>query len=217
VGLSYIGAQPARLATTQPTWAFRPEAESRGALSPIGTGGLPAGSRWSWGPWPRSTSWQWGLRWGLGDDGRLTRESGGGEVLGRWVHTGERSEEQPRVPVGGSRQFMTSVRSSRRCREVQRGTRPAVHGGSMMASTAAQWRQRGGGGKRVFPRGGGCSFYIRWRRWAKAAWAAGGAVAAVGKGSMSCGRSGGGGEAVGTTKWWWWQSVRVAPLSGQGG
>jgi hypothetical protein len=44
VGLAYRGARPARLATAQPTWAFRPEAESRGALSPIDTGGLPAKS-----------------------------------------------------------------------------------------------------------------------------------------------------------------------------
>jgi hypothetical protein len=44
VGLAYRGAQPAWLATAQPTWAFWPEAKSSGALSPIGTGGLPAKS-----------------------------------------------------------------------------------------------------------------------------------------------------------------------------
>jgi hypothetical protein len=47
VGLAYRGARPARLAMAQPIWAFRPEAESKGALSHIGTGGLPAKSGWS--------------------------------------------------------------------------------------------------------------------------------------------------------------------------
>jgi hypothetical protein len=44
MGLAYRGARPTRLVTAQPTWAFRPGAESRGALSPIGIGNLPAKS-----------------------------------------------------------------------------------------------------------------------------------------------------------------------------
>jgi hypothetical protein len=144
VGLAYRGAQPARLATAETTWAFRPEAESRGALSPIGTGGLPAkssrptaGGRGGSG---RGKPRRWGLRWGLGGDGRLTKEASGGEVLGRQVRVGERPEEQPRVPARGSREFTASVRRLGRCQGVWRGTGVAVHGGSMTASTAAHWR-----------------------------------------------------------------------------
>jgi hypothetical protein len=69
---------------------------------------------------------------------RLTKEASGGEVLGRWVHTGERPEEQPRVPARGSREFTVSVRSSGRCQGVWRRTGAAVHGGSSMASTIVQ-------------------------------------------------------------------------------
>jgi hypothetical protein len=54
----------------------------------------------------------------------------------------------------------------------------AVRGGSMMASMAAQLRQSGGGGNRVAPPGG-CSFYSRWRRLAKAVQAASRAVVAA--------------------------------------
>jgi hypothetical protein len=66
-------------------------------------------------------------------------EAGSGEVLGRRVRSGELPQEQPRVPARGSREFTASVRSSGQCRGVQRGTRLAVHGGSMLASMAAQW------------------------------------------------------------------------------
>jgi hypothetical protein len=59
------------------------------------------------------------------------------------VRTGERLEEQPRVPVRGSREFTMLVRSSGWCRRVQRGTRAAVHSDSMTGSTVAQWRRRG--------------------------------------------------------------------------
>jgi hypothetical protein len=69
------------------------------------------------------------------------------------VCAGERPEEQPRVPARGSREFTASVRSSRGCQGVRRGTRVADHGGSMTASMAAQWQRRGGGGKRVAPGG----------------------------------------------------------------
>jgi hypothetical protein len=102
-----------------------------------------AGSWWSCRQRPRSKPRRWGLRWGLVGDGKLTKEAGGGEVLIRWVCTGERPEEQSRVSTRGAREFTASVRSSGRCRGVQRGTRAAVHGGSTMTSTVAQWRQRG--------------------------------------------------------------------------
>jgi hypothetical protein len=81
-----------------------------------------------------------GLRWGSSGDGRLTREVGGIEVLGRWVRAGEQPEEQPRVPIRGSREFTALVWSSGRCWGVQRGTGVAVCGGSMMPSTTTQWR-----------------------------------------------------------------------------
>jgi hypothetical protein len=126
----------------QPTWAFWPEAESRGALSPIGTNGLPAESgrptargRRSSGRGASPGNGDFAV--GLGDDGRLTKEAGDGEVLERRVRAGERLEEQPRVPTRGSREFTASVRSSGRCRGVQRGTRVAVRSGSMIASTVA--------------------------------------------------------------------------------
>jgi hypothetical protein len=80
-------------------------------------------------------------------------EAGGGEVLGQWAHAGERPEEQPRVLVRGSREFTASVRSSGRCQGDRKGTGEVDYGGTMTASTAAQWPRRGGGGS-VAPRGG---------------------------------------------------------------
>jgi hypothetical protein len=68
------------------------------------------------------------------------------------------------VLTRGSRELTASVRSSWRCRGVQRGTGAAVHGGSAMA---ARWRSGGEGveeEKGLFT-GRGCSFYSRWRRW----------------------------------------------------
>jgi hypothetical protein len=142
VGLAYRGARSTWLATAQPTWAFWPEAKSSGALSPIGTGGLPAKSDRPVvvGAAVEEQALAMGALWGLGGDGRLTKEARGGEVLGRWVCAGELLEEQPRVPARGLREFKASVWSSGRCRGVQRWTGAAVHGGSMTASTVAQWQ-----------------------------------------------------------------------------
>jgi hypothetical protein len=114
----------------------------------------PANGRWSWGQRPRSKPRRWGLLWGLGGDGRLTKEAGGGDVLGRQVRVGERPEEQPRVPARGSSEFTASVRSSGQCRGVWRGTGAAVRGGSTMASMTAQWRRRGRRRKKGHSTGG---------------------------------------------------------------
>jgi hypothetical protein len=65
-------------------------------------------------------------------------EAGGGAEHGWRVRANELSEEQPRVPTRGSREFTASVWSSGRCRWFQRVSRAVVHGGSMMASTTVQ-------------------------------------------------------------------------------
>jgi hypothetical protein len=156
MGLAYRGARPAWLTMAQPTWAFWSEAGSRGALSPIGTSGLPAesgrptaGGRGSSGRGASPGNGDFTVR--LGNDGRLTKEAGDGEVLDQRVRAGERLEEQPRVPARGSREFTASVQSSGRCWGVHRGTKVSVRSGSTTASTAAQWWQRGGRGRRVTP------------------------------------------------------------------
>jgi hypothetical protein len=53
------------------------------------------------------------------------------------------------------------------------GSEVATHGGSMTASTVAQWHQKGGGGRR-YSTGGGAPLYWRQRR--------------LEKGGASCGR-----------------------------
>jgi hypothetical protein len=131
--LAYRGARPARLATAQPTWAFQPEAESRGALSPIDTSGLPAKS-------------------------------------GRAATGGLGAAAKEQAPTMG-----TGVVSG-----VRRGTGVVVHGGTMTAGMAAQWRRRGRRRKKGrYTRGGGCSFYSRRRQLAKAVRDVARAVAAV--------------------------------------
>jgi hypothetical protein len=134
----------------------------------------PADGRWSWEQRLRSKPRRWGLRWGLGGDGRLTKEADSDEVLEQWVSAGERSEEQSRVPARGSREFTASVQSSGWCRRGWRGTRTAVRGGPTMASAAAKGAEEEEGSLH-----GGCSFYSWRRRLAKVVSAAAEAVASA--------------------------------------
>jgi hypothetical protein len=59
------------------------------------------------------------------------------------------AEEQPRAPARRSRELSASVQ----CQELRRGTGAAVHDGSTMASTAAQWWQQAAVEERVAPWG----------------------------------------------------------------
>jgi hypothetical protein len=95
--------------TAQPTWAFRLEAESRGALSPIDTSGLPAKSS-------RSAAG------GRGGSGRGA-SPGDGDSAGVYAVTGG----SPRRPVvvkysGGGCAPVSGWRSSRGCRLGGRGS-----------------------------------------------------------------------------------------------
>jgi hypothetical protein len=67
------------------------------------------------------------------------------------------AEEQPRALARGSRELTTSVRSSGRCRGLQRG-RGSGSWWLNDSNTTVQWRRWGGGGKMVGHGGGGSSF-----------------------------------------------------------
>jgi hypothetical protein len=58
------------------------------------------------------------------------------------------ADEQLRAPARGLRELSASVRRAGRCRGVWRGTRVAVHGGSMTAArrhSGSEWAEEGKG------------------------------------------------------------------------
>jgi hypothetical protein len=90
------------------------------------------------------------------DGTRLAEGLNGGRPKG---HRREARGRLERGPVVG--------RSSGSQLADQRGPGVAVHGGSVMAITTAQWWQKGGGGRWCSTGGGGANFYSRRRRLVK--------------------------------------------------
>jgi hypothetical protein len=113
------------------------------------------------------------------ETGGLTGAGGGGSTavqIERWGATvvEQRSSRGHRQGGRGSSRRQCRARAVSGSSEGDRGDGSRwLKDGSM----TAQWRRRGGGGKRVVQ--GGCSFYSRWKRE----------------------RHGGGGEPVSTAKW----------------
>jgi hypothetical protein len=95
-----------------------------------------AGAREPWGQRPRSKPQRRRLHWGLDGVERLTKGTGSGEALGRWVHAVERQEELSKGLARASRKLPASVRSS--------GGDGNCGGGPGWWFVVAQWWQYGG-------------------------------------------------------------------------
>jgi hypothetical protein len=109
VGLAYRGARPACLVMAQPTWAFWLEAESRGALSPIGTGSLPTKSG-------RSATG------GHGGNDRGASPDDGGSAGVQAAMGGTQGRLVALKYLGSGCAPVSSWRSSRGCRQGGRGS-----------------------------------------------------------------------------------------------